>query len=304
MKLRQTHVIAMTNQKGGCGKTTATVGLAAALVEEGYSAVIVDTDPQCNATDTVDINRDELAREGKLTLADAYMLQRPARDIEYHFGNRFDGRLTVVPGHRGLGTVRHRLESELQAAIANGKYTDLDAEDIKNEHRQRLAKSLASLRGQRDVILIDTPPDLDFLQSTALIAADWVIIPVFASGYDLGGLETLTRTVQKVRERYNPQLDYLGVLLGNADPRAKLDSDIHSALISNFGKERVFETVLNRSVKHREATVNGKTIFEHARGQQPAEQFMMLAREVVGRLERAEERSAANNVTLLEANRA
>ena len=304
MKLRHTHVIAMTNQKGGCGKTTATVGLAAALAELGYSATVVDTDPQCNATDTFDIDRDQLAKDGRLTLADAYMAKRLARDIEFDFGDRFGGNLTLVPGHRGLGTVRHRLETELQAAIAEGKYSDLDAEDIKNEHRQRLRRSLDSLRGQRDVILIDTPPDLDFLQSTALIAADWIVIPMFASGYDLGGLETLMRTVQKVRERYNANLPVLGVLLGNVDPRAKLDSDIHGALVNHFGSERVFETVLNRSVKHREATTNGLTIIEHARGQQPAEQFLMLAREVISRITQAEQSEHVDNVVALEASRA
>ena len=304
MKLRRTHVIAMTNQKGGCGKTTATIGLAAALVAEGCSVAVVDTDPQCNATDTVDINRDQLAREGKLTLADAYLAQAPARSIEYHFGDRFGGHLTVVPGHRGLGTVRARLESELQVAIANGTYSDLDAEEIKSEHRQRLKKSLASLRGQRDIVLIDTPPDLDFLQSTALIAADWVIIPVFASGYDLDGLETLTRTVQKVRERYNAELSLLGVLLGNVDQRAKLDSDIYAALIKFFGQDSVFETVLHRFVKHREATVNGKTIIEHAPGHQAAEEFLTLAREVLQKLARADEEEEGNVVTRLEVNRA
>lgn len=298
MQLRQTHVIAMTNQKGGCGKTTATVNLAAALADQGYSVAVVDTDPQCNATDSFGIDRDQLAQEGRMTLADAYLMRRAARDIEYGFGDRFAGRLTVIPGHRGIGTVSHRLEAELQAAIANGKYSDLEADDVKNDHRRRLELSLDSLRGQKDFVLIDTPPDLGFLMSTALIASDYFIIPVFASAYDLKGLETLTRTVQKVRERYNSHLTLLGVLLGNTDARAKLDSDIHNLLISRFGKDKVFDTVIYRSVKHREATVHGQTIIEHAGGQQPAEQFSALAREVVSRLTVApremEERREAN----------
>jgi len=285
MTNRTTHVIALTNQKGGCGKTTTTISLAAALALEGKRVTIIDTDPQCNATDSFGVDRDELGREGRYTLADAYLAKTPARDLELDFGDRFQEMLRIVPGHRGLGTVSHRLEVQLQTAIANGEHSEIDADDIKNEHRHRLKHSVASLRGHRDFVLIDTPPDLGFLMTTALIAADWYIVPVFPSGYDMSGLETLIRTVIKVRDRYNPRLDLLGVLMGNSDSRAKLDADIHSILRENFSDERVFNTIINRSVKHREATVNNQTIFEHASGQQAAEQFKTLALEILARLE-------------------
>src|SRR6185503_20876497 len=98
--------------------------------------------------------------------------------------------------------------------------------DIRREQRFRLRKSLDSLRGLHDVIIIDTPPNLDFLMTTALVAADWFIIPVFPSGYDLSGLTTLTVTVEKVRSRYNPTLRLAGVLLGNYDRSASLDRQI------------------------------------------------------------------------------
>src|SRR3712207_9046259 len=104
----------MTNQKGGCGKTTATVSLGAALAEDGLSVTVIDTDPQCNATDTFGVDRDQLAAEGRFTLADAYIAKRPARELEFDFGDRFGGRLSVVPGHKGIGTVAHRLEAQLQ----------------------------------------------------------------------------------------------------------------------------------------------------------------------------------------------
>ena len=284
MKLARTHVIVLANQEGGCGKTTTTVSLAAALATQGFSVAVVDTDPQCNATDTFGIDRDQLNADGRFTLADAYIAKKPAREIEYDFGDRFGGMLTVVPGHKGIGTVSHRLEAQLQAAIANGDYSDLDADDVKNEQRHRLKQSLASLRGMRDIILIDTPPDLGFLMTTALVAADWFIIPVFPSGYDLKGLESLVNNVKKVQERYNPNIRLLGVLLGNCDSRAKLDGDIHAELIRLFTAGFVFQTKINRSVRHREATVYGQTIFEHAGGQQPAEQFLTLADEIVPRL--------------------
>jgi chromosome partitioning protein len=288
MIFQNTHIIALANQKGGCGKTTTTVSLATALVEEGLNVTVVDTDPQCNATDTFAIDRDQLAVEGKYTLADALLAKVPARQIELDFPQRFHQRLSVIPGHKGIGTVSHRLETQMQAAIANGEYSDLDADDVKNEHRHRLRQSLDALRLSRDIILIDTPPDLGFLMTTALIASDWYIIPMFPSGYDLKGLETLLNNVGKVKERYNPRLGLLGVLLGNTDQRAKLDSDIHAMLVDTFGPDFVFQTLITRSVKHREATVNGLTILEHAAGQPAAEQYRALAREVIERISAAE----------------
>jgi chromosome partitioning protein len=288
MRLPRTQIVTLANQKGGCGKTTASVSLAAAFALEGYSVSLVDADPQCNATDTFGLDRDKLVEEGRFSLADAYLAKKAAREIEYSFGeSRFEGRLTIVPGHRALGTVSHRLDAQLQATIANDNYSDLDADDIKNEHRMRLKQSVDSLRGQRDLVVIDTPPDLGFLMTTALIASDWYIIPVFPSGYDLKGLETLWRTVEKVKQRYNPNLQLLGVLLGNFDSRPKLDADIQRMLSQKFGGQLVFSTVIHRSVKHREASIYEQTIFEHAAGQQAAEQYLALAREVLARLEKS-----------------
>src|SRR5262249_3747822 len=139
MRLDRTQVICLSNQKGGCGKTTASVSLAAALALENYSVCLVDADPQCNATDSFGVERDQLAQQGLFSLADAYLTKKPAREIEFAFDHeRFNGKLTIVPGHRALGSVPHRLEAQLQAQIANENYSDLDADDFKNEHRQRL----------------------------------------------------------------------------------------------------------------------------------------------------------------------
>src|SRR4051794_9086702 len=287
MRLERTQVVTFANQKGGCGKTSSSVSLAAAFALEGYSVTLVDADPQCNSTDAFGIDRDELSEKGRYTLADAYLTKKAAREIEYAFPEeRFGGRLTIIPGHRGLNTVSHRLDAQLQATISDENHSDLDADDIKNEHRTRLRQSLESLRGLRDVVIIDTPPELGFLMTTALLAADWFVIPVFPSGYDLKGLETLWRTVDKVRTRFNPDLKLLGVLIGNFDTRPKLDGDIKKMLAKKFGKD-LFQTVIHRSVKHREASVYNQTIFEHAQGEQAAEQYQALAREILARLEKA-----------------
>ena len=279
-----TKIIALANQKGGCGKTTTAVSLAAGFAHLGYSASIIDLDPQCNATDGFGVDRDELARAGCFTTADIFLGKKPASEIEVAFPNRFAGDLGLVPGHRGLTSVPQRLESALQAQLANDDSSELDADDLKNEHRERLKHSLNSLRGRRHVVFIDTPPDIGFLMTTALIAADYFIIPGFPSGYDLKGLETLMRTIEKVQRRFNPNLQLLGVLLGNYDTTAKLDSDIHNMLSRKFGKSLIFDIKISRSVKHREATVYGRTIFEHAPEQQPSAQFLALVKEVIQRV--------------------
>jgi chromosome partitioning protein len=279
-----TKIIVLANQKGGCGKTTTAVSLTAGFAHQGYAASIIDLDPQCNATDSFGVDRDELTRAGRFTTADIFLGKKPASEIEIVFPKRFAGDLGLVPGHRGLTSVPQRLESALQAQLANDDSSELDADDLKNEHRERLKQSLNSLRGRRDVVFIDTPPDLGFLMTTALIAADFFIIPVFPSGYDLKGLETLLRTIEKVQRRYNPNLQLLGILLGNYDTTAKLDSDIHNMLCRKFGQSLIFDVKINRSVKHREATVYGRTIFEHAPEQQPAAQFLALVKEVSLRL--------------------
>jgi chromosome partitioning protein len=304
MRLQTTEILVLANQKGGCGKTTSAVSLAAGIAHSGYSVCLVDVDPQCNATDSFGINRDELSREGKFTVADAFLVKKPATEILYDFGERFQGLLSLIPGHRGLGSVSPRLEAQLHATVSSDDFSELDGDDIKNEHRLRLKHSLDSLRGKFDFVIIDTPPELGFLMTTSLIAADWYIIPVFPSGYDLKGLETLTRNVDKVQRRLNPKLNLLGVLVGNFDPRAKLDNDVHKLLSKKFGDVIVFPMPVNRSVKHRETTVYSKTILEHAPGEPAAEQFLAAAREVIQRIVVAQEsRTRARRGERLEANR-
>lgn len=283
MRFKETQIITFANQKGGCGKTSSAISVAAAFAVAGYSVCLVDTDSQCNTTDTLGIDPDDHIRNGRLTLADIYLNRMPASEVEVKFGDRFNGLLTLVPGHRALRSVGARLESEKIAALASDQNSLLDADDIANEHRQRLEESLNTLRGQRDLVILDTPPDLGFEMTTALIASDWFVIPVFPSGYDLKGLETLARTTEKIRKRYNPSLRLAGVLLGNYDKTTKLDADIHKALVKKFGDELVFRTTIARSVKHREATVHQKTIFEHAPGDQASEQYAELVTEMINR---------------------
>ena len=295
MRFAQTQIITSANQKGGCGKTSSTVSMAAAFCELGYSVCVVDADPQCNTTGNFGVTQDQLKKEGRFTLADVYLKEKPAIDCVYDFGERFNGRMVLVPGQKGLNTIEARLESNIQSRVASEETSILDVDDMRKNQRYRLRNSLKSLRGKYDVVLIDTPPDLGYLMTTALIAADWFIVPVFPSGYDLEGLKSLTETVEKVRKHgYNPNLRLAGVLLGNYDKTTNLDRQIHELLIRRFGEQLVFKTVISRSVKFRESTLEHCTIFEYVRGTQPADQYLDLVREMINRGQKSKSKSTTN----------
>ncbi len=283
MRFQETQVIVFANQKGGCGKTSSTVSTAAAFADQGYSVCVVDTDPQCNATDNLGVDPDLSIREGRYTLADAYLSKVPASKIRVTDEERFNGRLSVVPGHRALSSVSARLENEVIQYLTDENTSHLDGEDLRREHRLRLRSSIDALRGEVDAVLIDTPPNLDFLMTSALIAADWYVVPVFPSGYDLKGLEVLTRTIEKVKAQYNPKLKLAGVLLGNYDRTTSLDRQIHELLRTRFTASLVFGTTISRSVRYREAAMGRITIFEHPEGKDQAAQFVGLVREMINR---------------------
>jgi chromosome partitioning protein len=283
MRFRETQVIVFANQKGGCGKTSSTVSTAAAFAALGYRVCVVDTDPQCNATDNLGVDPDAVIRQGKYTLADAYLSKVPALRIATAPDGRFEGRISVVPGHRALSSVSPRLENEVLQVLADVNNSDLDGEELRKEHRLRLRKSIDSLRGQFDVVLIDTPPNLDFLMTSSLVAADWYVVPVFPSGYDLGGLQVLTRTIDKVRKLYNTKLNLAGVLLGNYDRTTSLDKQVHELLQQRFTPALVFATTIARSVRYREAAMGRITIFEHPEGREQAAQYLQLVNELINR---------------------
>ena len=154
MKFHETQVVVFANQKGGCGKTSSTVATAGAFAALGYSVCVIDTDPQCNATDNLGVDPDEVIRQGKYTLADAYLSKVPAARIAIvpEPEGRFDGLISVVPGHRALSSVSPRLENEVLQLLTDQNSSDLDGEDMRREHRLRLKKSVDSLRGLYRVV--------------------------------------------------------------------------------------------------------------------------------------------------------
>ena len=283
MRFKETQVIVFANQKGGCGKTSSTISTAAAFAQLGYSVCVLDTDPQCNSSDSLGEDPDEHRRTKRYTLADAYLNKVPAIEIAKCDSARFNGLISVVPGHRQLSSVASRLENQVLQFMADEDTSDLDGEDLRREHRFRLRTSVNSLRGKFDVVLIDTPPNLDFLMSSALIAADWYVVPVFPSGYDLKGLETISRTNEKVRKQYNPRLTLAGVLLGNFDKTTSLDKQVHDLLKRRFSAPLVFGTTISRSVRYREANMARITIFEHPKGSDQAAEYLTLVKEMINR---------------------
>lgn len=294
MKFHETQIIVFANQKGGCGKTSSTVATAAAFAALGYRVCVLDTDPQCNATENLGVDPDQVVRERRLTLADAFLSKAPALQIAVTPKDRFDGLISLVPGHRALSSVGPRLENEVLQLLGDPNSSDLDAEDVRREHRMRLRQSVDSLRGEYDVVLIDTPPNLDFVMSSALIAADWYVVPTFPSGYDLNGLQVLTRTIEKVRKAYNPGLTLAGVLLGNYDRTTALDRQVHDLLRKRFTPALVFSTTIARSVRYREAAIGRITIFEHPQGQEQAAQYTALVKEMLNRGSKTSTNSTLN----------
>lgn len=282
---QKTHqCISLVNQKGGCGKTTTAVSLAAGLALHGYKVAIVDMDSQCNATASFGLRPDEIVDAGRLTVADMLLADRGAVDCLIELPGRLGGNLAIIPGHRGLSSVPQRLEAELQAVMYSGTQSDLEADELRNQHRHRLRHSLRTLDGAFDVVVIDTPPELGFLLTASLLASHSYVIPLKPSGYDLSGLDSLSRTVRRVKQSLNPTISCTGVLQTMVDGRANLDQQIRQLLIQKFGQDLVFNIAIHSAVAHRQTTVEGQSIFELYPGSKAAEQYAEFTREVIRRL--------------------
>ncbi len=306
---KATHVIVQVNQKGGCGKTTTTLNLAAALAEIGIKVCCVDLDEQCNLCTGLGFDVNAHKNDGGFSSLDIFVKKRDAKQIAVPSCNenkehRFNGNLYLIPGHRQLNSTEAHLDGERHATQLQENASELDADELREEQRQRLRVSLDTLRDEFDVVLIDTQPNLGYLTTSALIAADWILVPVFPSGYDLDGLNKLKVIRRKVAERYNPNLSFLGVLLGRFDATTKLDEDIYQMLCDIF-PEKVFSTKIYDSVRQREAPIHGISSLEHAPTHQTTEQFRMLAREVLTRLHESELKARAaydSSLTRMEVN--
>lgn len=254
------HVIAVANQKGGVGKTTTTVNLAGELARQGYRVLLIDTDPQGNATTSLGISKTELA----FTTYDLLMDRQAAAQ-------------TVTP------TQRERFNLVAADEDLAGAAIELTAAE---RREWRLHDALRLLAPDYDYVLIDCPPSLGLLTLNALCAATAVLIPLQCEYLALEGLAQLKGTLDRVREGLNPKLRIVGVVMTMYDGRTNLAQQVVEEVQRHF-PQLIFRTLIPRSVRLSEAPSHGKLIAEYDPQSRSAQAYAALAQEIVEREEQA-----------------
>ena len=249
-------VIAVTNQKGGVGKTTTAINLGAALAQMGKKVLLADADPQGNTTSGLGIEKNKLEK----CIYDVLVDDADPSDVIVATGQ---SGLFVLPATLRLAGA----EIELVSAIAR---------------EQRLKKAFAAVSGDYDYIFIDCPPSLGLLTVNALTAADKVLVPIQCEYYALEGLSQLTKVIEMVRSHLNPNLAVGGVLLTLFDSRLNLSVQVAEDIKKHFGK-LVFDTSIPRNVKLAEAPSFGQSALEYDPTSKGSYAYIELAKEVVDR---------------------
>ncbi|HKO87077.1 MAG TPA: ParA family protein [Burkholderiales bacterium] len=251
--------LVITNQKGGVGKTTTSVNLAAGLAESGKRVLLVDLDPQANATMGSGIDKRTLER------------------TVYH----------VLLGLAGAEEVRVRSESGgFDVLPSNRDLAGAEVEMVALPHRElRLKRALAEVASQYDFILIDCPPALSLLTLNGLVAGDSVMIPMQCEYYALEGLSDLVNTIKKVRANLNPKIEIEGLLRTMFDPRNMLAQQVSAQLQQHFG-DKVYSTVIPRNVRLAEAPSYGTPVIQFDRACKGAQAYVALAQEILQRTPR------------------
>lgn len=250
-------IISIINQKGGVGKTTTAVNLAAYLADSGHRTLLVDEDAQGNATSGLSMDTSRF----DATLYDVLIDGVPAEEASYRTEVK---KLSLLP-------------ASIDLAGAEVEMVDIpDRETL-------LRRVLAPLRDRYDYILIDCPPSLGLMTVNALTAADMVLIPIQAEFYALEGLSQLMKTVQAVKKRLNPELELLGILVTMYDGRTNLAVQVSEEVKKYFGK-KVFKTMIPRAVKLSEAPSFGEPIVRYAPKSKGAAAYKSLCQEVLKRV--------------------
>ncbi len=247
-------IISICNQKGGTGKTTTAVNLSAAMAELGNMILVVDADPQGNATSGFGINKNEL----KKSVYDLILNKSQISDV---IVRGVYPSLDVVPCNIHLTGA----EIELVGALSR---------------ETRLKKSLMSVMNEYDYILIDSPPSLGLLTLNALVASDSIIIPIQCEFYALEGVSQLMHTIALIKDGLNPGLHIEGVLLTMADYRTNLTTEVINE-IKGYFKEKVYETIIPRNVRLSEAPSHGKPITIYDCSSIGSKKYKELAAEVL-----------------------
>ncbi len=256
-------VIAIANQKGGVGKTTTTVNLAAALAESGVRTLVIDLDPQSSATISLGVELDKVRRTAYQSLVNP--------DGEPTEG--LSDAIVRVGGARAIDLVPATIDL---AAAEVDLMAHLDRD-------RALRTAIEPLRAQYGVILVDCPPSLGLLTINALAAADWVIVPLQTDFLSVRGATLLiSGTIKRVQRKINPELRLLGVLVAIHDARTSHAREVLEALHEAF-PEALFTTVIKQTVRFRDAAAEGLTIFGHPRAGDAAAAYRALAEEVLQR---------------------
>lgn len=255
------HIFAIANQKGGVGKTTTTVNLAASLARMNKKVLLVDLDPQGNATMGSGIEKNEL----ETSVYDLLVQQASLAEV-----------------------VQRSPESEFDLLPANGDLTAAEVELLEVDGRDhRLRDCLKQSGSGYDFVLIDCPPSLNMLTVNALVAADGVLIPMQCEYYALEGLTALSQTVQAVAASLNPGLSIEGILRTMYDPRNKLSQEVSDQLIEYFG-DAVYRTIIPRNVRLAEAPSFGLPVIVYDKSSRGALAYIALAGEILRRHEQNE----------------
>ena len=255
------QIVACANQKGGVGKTTTVVSVATYLALSGRRVLIVDLDPQGNATSGLGIDRDALSS----SVYDALLADRPLQGSVV---------ASSVPGMDVLPSQRNLAGAEVELVPMPAR-------------ERRLKQCLEDARGTWDVVLLDCPPSLGLLTVNALTAADSVVVPLQCEYYALEGLSQLLATIELVRQHLNADLSLLGIVLTMHDGRTSLAADVTREVRRHLGSQ-VFETVIPRSVRLAEAPSFSQPIALFSPSSRGAMAYEALTNELIGRLDRGD----------------